>query len=614
MTSYKKPCYIQYAYAVKYHMHPGGPVVDLSQFPTRMDYFDVNGSGGGATVAQQFGPTDGRQPQAGEITNWNDPNTLQLLQVGPPANTALGPTGATYPNFTPKNDIWMQSNWETIGQKKAAVPTGSGASWLPLVFDAGAKNPTVNLTIRFRPGMGIAGAPARPRQMIPLGLQQKDTLQASFSVDLLDDLNDVKSYYWQIDDPRLSWDVTQWQGPTAGLPPAPNGSNTDESIAVRSKFRYFERAPAGNNLANYAVDRPDEYDTASRVSSPGYWSLVHTGMQPNNSNGNSQTDAPWQTMNLGPDSNSGSTSTQASPPDWLLLDLLGATYPMVGDQFSINNSHLPDCYSTISYMNSTAGQVNLNSQIYPQNSWFQPPARILPLQAVFKNLFDTDSDLEQFLNNLNGYQTLHKFFGYVGELANVPGFVPATKLPGMGGTSTQWDQESLLRNMAGCLTTKSNTFGVWGVAQVVQKLKTNTTYGSFENGDSIVAEKRFYALVERYVWPGLDGVPGNGHVNNSSGFWDRLAVPANTNPGVTDTLFQLPGSPPLTSNQSSERMTLNTSGTYPWFDGPETVTMDQYSQAALGNVKYQQSTLENAYNPPEAVIKYRVVYFKYLDE
>jgi hypothetical protein len=423
--------------------------------------------------------------------------------------------------------------------------------------------------------------------------------------------NEVLAYSWQIDDPRLSWDVNQWQGTgpgdagSIGSPGAPNGGKTDESIAAKSKFRYFERAPGGENLASYSMDRPDEYDTASRVSSPGYWSLLHTGMQPNGSN---QPEAPWQTMNLGPDSN------QASPPDWLLLDLLGATYPMVGDQFAINNSHLPDCYSTISYMNSTAGQVNLNSQIYPQNVWFQPPARTLPLQGVFKNLFDTDTNLQQFLNNLNSYQSLHKFIGYIGELANVPGFVPATRLPGVqGGTATQWDQEALLRNMAGCLTTKSNTFGVWGVAQVVKKLHTNSNYGAFENGDSVVAEKRFYALVERYVWPGLDGVPGNGHVN-SSGLWDRLAVPANTNPGVTDTLFQLPGSPPLTSNQSSERMTLNTSGSYPIIDGPESVSMDKYSQAALGNVIYQKSTLENAYNPSEPVIKYRVVYFKYLDE
>jgi len=37
------------------------------------------------------------------------------------------------------------------------------------------------------------------------------------------------------------------------------------------------------------------------------------------------------------------------------------------------------------------------------------------------------------------------------------------------------------------------------------------------------------------------------------------------------------------------------------------------SQAALGKVAWTKSSLEDAYNPPQAAIKYRVVYFKYLD-
>ena len=90
-----------------------------------------------------------------------------------------------------------------------------------------------------------------------------------------------------------------------------------------------------------------------------------------------------------------------------------------------------------------------------------------------------------------------------------------------------WDKESLLlRNMAGCLTTKSNTFGVWGVAQAIKKSAKNTNGGKFEAGDQVLGEKRFYALIERYVWPGRDGMPGNAHVSNA-GTWDRLAQAGN---------------------------------------------------------------------------------------
>jgi hypothetical protein len=118
-------------------------------------------------------------------------------------------------------------------------------------------------------------------------------------------------------------------------------------------------------------------------------------------------------------------------------------------------------------------------------------------------------------------------------------------------------------------------------------------------------------------WPHSPApVTGNGHLN-TGGRWDRLAQqtgPISTASGNTDTLFQLPGSPPLVRNVNAVRLNLDTSGSYPVFDGPESVSMDTYTQASLGSVRYQQSSLDNAFNPPQAAIKYRVVYFKYLDE
>ena len=41
--------------------------------------------------------------------------------------------------------------------------------------------------------------------------------------------------------------------------------------------------------------------------------------------------------------------------------------------------------------------------------------------------------------------------------------------------------------------------------------------------------------------------------------------------------------------------------------------MDPYTQKALGTVPWTHSDLADAYNPPQPVIKYRVIYFKYLD-
>jgi hypothetical protein len=237
---------------------------------------------------------------------------------------------------------------------------------------------------------------------------------------------------------------------------------------------------------------------------------------------------PWRTLDFGPQS--GSTT----PPDWLILDLLGATYPMANDQWRIEQRQ-PDEFSTASFMNSTAGQINLNTRTYPRTPFFKAPDRTRPLKGVFANLPEIDA--EALASSLANYQQgrsilrlrwgisqcrIDRRFGqrFVGE-----GIHPA--------------------KYGGRLTTKSNTFGIWGVAQVVKKIPRNVKYESFESGDLVQAEKRFYALVERYVWPGRDGIPGNAHTSGN-GKWDRLAEQSTAIPAsgsVPDTLSQLPGSP-----------------------------------------------------------------------
>lgn len=613
LSTYASPVYVQYYYEVEYYMHPLGPVVDISEFPIRMDYLELTAAGpkpNGTALSrnQQFGPADPSDNRAAR--NWNTAANMARLVILPDVGTTLGPLGSKYSGVSVPNRRVVRSPIFTVGQRATVVPrvTDSDYSdWDPQPFDS-AKAATVSLNIKFRPGMGVLSAPARPRQMIPLGETSADTLQATFTVDIQPTGREL-AVSWQINDPRLSWDLKQWtanmQGPgpsaTIGTPGAENKKadgtliEPPETSSERSKFRYIERGPTGAKIGTYAIDRGDEYETAGRTASPGYWSMLHTGIQ---------SSVPWRTLDFGP------ASAQNILPDWLLLDLFGPTYPMVHDQWKIDAT-LPDQFSTASYMNSTAGQVNLNSRIYPQNDFFRPPARTQPLTAVFKNL-RSDGEVSSLVDAIGAYQNDSTVFNYIGELANVPGYI--------GSGATTWEKEALLRNMAGCLTTKSNTFGVWGVAQSIKKNKRNAKDDLFENGDAVLAEKRFYALVERYVWPGRDGVPGNGHLN-AGGTWDRLAqqrANISTTNGITDTLFQLPGSPPLFRNAGQTRLQLDANqdhtGTYPQFDGPERVGMDAYAAAALGNVTWTKSSLEDAYNPPQAAIKYRVVYFKYLDQ
>jgi hypothetical protein len=612
LSNFAQPVYLQYWYEVEYYMHPFGPVVDVAEFPVRMDYLDVTAkgprpNGNTLTRTQQFGPTDAADTRAAR--NWNTANNTARLATLPDPGTTLGPAGSKYGGNDVPNRRVVRSPVFTVGQRATVVPRivdNDYSDWDPQPFDA-AKAATVSLDIRFRPGMGVLGAPGRPRQMIPLGESSTDTLQAQFNVSI-QPTGREQAISWQINDPRLSWDLAKWnvhkQGPgDPSLTGTPGTENRDatglaiepaEDSSQRSKFRYIQRAPNGATIDGHVLDRGNEYEPSGRVASPGYWSMLHTGIQ---------SGVPWRTLDFG------ATAGANTPPDWLLLDLVGATYPMATDQWKIDTA-LPDAFSTPSYMNSTAGQVNLNSRIYPQTDFFNPPPRTQPLAAVFKNL-RSDTEVATLVDHIGAYQSDTEVFDYVGELANVPG--------GADSGATTWEKESLLRNMAGCLTTKSNTFGVWGVAQVVKKLPKNAQHDSFERGDVVRAEKRFYALVERYVWAGRDGVPGNAHAD-STGKWDRLAkqrANITVSDGITDTLFQLPGSPPLFRKASQTRLELDANkdnvGTYPILDGPERVGMNPYAEAALGKIVWNKSSLEDAYNPPQAAIKYRVVYFKYLD-
>ena len=288
-----------------------------------------------------------------------------------------------------------------------------------------------------------------------------------------------------------------------------------------------------------------------------------------------------------------------------MLELFGGTYPMAHNQWRIEYS-LPDAFSTPSFMHSTAGQVNVNSRIYPRNEWFQAPERRKPLEAVFKYI-RSDSAIDNFVSGIINLQTDTTFFRYPTEIANAAGYESIGDYP--------FKDEELLRNMVGCLTTQSNTFGVWGVAQTVKKSARNEKYDEFERGDSVQGEKRFFAVIERYIWPGKDGVPGNAHLDGS-GKWDRLAkarAEIVIQDGDTDTLFQLPGSPPLRRTGGTRLELDRENGTYPEMDGPQEVGMDKFSEHALGRVVWKHSSLEDAYNPPQAVIKYKVNYFKYLD-
>lgn len=642
--------WLGFRFEVEYYMHGLGPYVRLRNFPFKTDYLELDISGDDPFI-QEFGPDSPENAKGIHRwdKNWNydrmrrdlmftregepildkkgrhrrrsisNRRSLRSLQVW--TGASLGPYDESIKPEKQRNRRIIRGPWRFIGKEKQWLGNPEdpkpSPNDLPREFDVSPDADTnVDVTIRFRGGMGANPGAGRPRQMIPLGETKNDTLEGQVKIDLRS--NEWISLSWQTADPRLSVHKNQWwlESPddnSAGTPGKinvnknnGNYSEPEEGSTEKSKYRYIQRAHGGLKIAGFKVDRPDEYNSRSRVSSKGFWSMLHTGIQ-------SQT--PWRTIRLSPPE----TDDLEGPPDWLLMDLLGGTYPLQHDQWKINST-LPDEFSTTSYMHSTTGAINLNNKTYPDDSpYFQAPERTKPLEAVFKHL-RSDDKIKLLIDGIQSYQN-DQNFKYVGELSKVDGYLRS------GNSATQFQNEELLRNMIGCLTTKSNTFGVWGAGQVVKKIPGNEKWDQFEDGDVVQGEKRFFAIVERYIWPGKDGVPGNAHVD-SQGVWDRHAkgnryippkgkgppqdsIPADGS--ITDRLFQLPGSPPTRKNGNNQRLALELSGTYPEFDGPQEVEMGRYASRTLGKVKWTSSSLEDAYNPPQPAIKYRVVYLRYIE-
>ena len=596
LAGFNDPHYITYRIETEYHMPEGNPVVQLQHFPMRTDYLELDASGAGRTLRQQFGPDHPSDTRAAR--NWNHSPNMARLRNDPSGR--IGPANATFEHQPVPDRVVVSTPERPIGFLNWRVPAilGNGTNfseWEPAAFDA-ARGSHVEVDFKFRVGMSILNSHVRPRQMIPLGETSDDTLEGSVRVNLTSGEEEVLA--WEIDDPRLSHLKHRWVlHDDDGTPGEVNSIEPPPGDPRLAKAGFIQRGPNAQRVAGHGWNRPDEYNSRSRTSSVGYWSFLHTGLQ---------NDVPWRTLDLG------SGADTSDPPDAVLLDLFGPTYPMQHDQWRIEAT-LPDRFSTASFMNSTAGAVNLNTRVFPRAGTFQAPERTLPLEAVFLHL-RPEPAVRSLVDNLRAAQSDQRPFLHVGDLANVPGYR-------RGEDASPWENEELLRNMAGLLTTNSNTFTVWGVAQTVRKARSNDGWDEFEPGDRVLAEQRFMAVIERHVWPGQDGAPGNAHVDDT-GRWDRKAVHADNidaDERITDTLFELPGSPPLRrtfNNQGvpNERLLIDPSGSYAEFDGPQPVSLDIYAQAMLGRVIHQHSPLEEASNPPHPLIRYRLAYFRLLNQ
>jgi hypothetical protein len=432
----------------------------------------------------------------------------------------------------------------------------------------------------------------------------------------------------QVTDPRLGGNALDQNGnPTwiqypatpvnqyTGLINGPNSAPGTTNVDLDS-YGYFDFQGIGGGGGFYKNSpRP----------SIGFLDCVPTGMQRGIVN---------STLNFGPSGNT------AQLPDWLILDLVAPTFA----------DTTQPTFAPYSYLHSTMGKININSTIYPNitGTSGNTTQRPLPLEALFKNTVP-DSLLPTIVNNIATTATAGslKFgapnqYGYVGELCEVPGVADGTIVPTLGsgapqasGTTgtTKWQREALIRDLANLITTQSNTFHLWGAAQAVKVVKGsgNTNYGIYQTGDTVtvLGEKRFESVIERSVWPGVDGVPGNGHVS-ATGTYDQNS---------SDTNAPMPASLPWAAVALSGAPTsvaIDSPGTsvaqWAQFDGPDNPNAPRAlsSGAAALNYNYTPSpgwygtssqpvpwtstSLQNARNPARVVMSYKPLLFRYISE
>jgi hypothetical protein len=340
-----------------------------------------------------------------------------------------------------------------------------------------------------------------------------------------------------------------------------SGTNGDESkCAWIDTSPYAQRNPSAQQRLIWG-NTPG--DINSRMPSVGLLSCISTGIQ---------TGLPWRTIKLQP-------TTTEDPPDWLLLDLFAIPFN------GINNiGTVPDTVPVpLTLMNSTAGKININAAVFPNSTTPTTALRSAPIKALLLNAYRPNvvsatstlvnaTTATTLYNNIASYLNNTKashHFDYAGEICQVPGISDTAS----GGS--EWEREALARQLASLITTRSNVFSVWGVAQIIKKNPANNNpanLGIFETkaggaaaDDLITGEKRFHAIIQRYVWPGVDGTLGNGQT--TSGTYSQL--------GSTASL------------------------------GSTTNVIDATDPTT--------SAFYQAYNPGAAVMKYRVVYFEYLN-
>ncbi len=279
----------------------------------------------------------------------------------------------------------------------------------------------------------------------------------------------------ELSDPRLNHRAAAWQPSSGESLGAPNPS----FLAQTDRSKLTAVSPASRP----GLPRDNYYPQAFwyPFASSGFIFSLPTGQQRG---------LAWQTVNL--------SETQAEagsmPPDYLLADLILPTAPDFTKQ------------------HASYGKININSRIYPEDFGQNIDRGRRVLASSVSNLrYDSTSssggtpiNAEAFAQWMTNNEPAAGF-PFAGRVLENPNLTLEN--------SSEHARQLLRANVLGLFTTQSNTFTVHGLVETVD-----------DNNGTLRSRSRhaFQAVIERQIFPGRDGIRGNGQTD-SSGIWTKVA-------------------------------------------------------------------------------------------
>lgn len=317
-----------------------------------------------------------------------------------------------------------------------------------------------------------------------------------------------------------------------------NDFGYDSRIAP-TVYRLLADTRSVTNAADTSPSHKFYFDdiAETKLQSVGELSFIHTGYPwrsirlrsviPNATNTTSSTPetdkqlaAPYRGVG---DPNTGLTGVESnSLPDWVMLDCFSATNAAtLPGRININSKIYGETVTLPNYVSSSSGSDGQGFSVATSNSL---PSRLPPLRALLANtsgsLTPASSQLTAIATNIvnrifvpgSPYAATNQPAAYrtPGEICEVSGL----DYFGDAAPPNKNQRQQALRRISELITTRSDVFTIWTVAQIIQERNTSTTEpdGHFD----WVWFHPLGTIGAAYGWVDGDGDNDNGDVNHFS--------------------------------------------------------------------------------------------------